>query len=109
MSLTSLLAPELYEGFEAVIRQRKDHGDTAETRFLAIDATDITAAELRGTTAYITPRFLSQLVSATRNRDGKVIDGDADNVTNVSDVWTFARNIRSRDLNWKVVATDVSG
>jgi predicted lipid-binding transport protein (Tim44 family) len=108
-TLTTLLAPEVYEGFEAVIRERKDQGETAETRFLSIDATDITAAELRGKRAYITLRFVSQLVSATRDRNGKVIEGDAVNVTNVSDVWIFARNVRSQDLNWKIVATEASG
>jgi len=57
-TLTTLLAPEVYEAFETVIRERKDHGETAETRFLSIDATDITAAELRGKRAYITLRFV---------------------------------------------------
>jgi predicted lipid-binding transport protein (Tim44 family) len=52
---------------------------------------------------------VSQLVSATRDRNGKVIEGDAVNVTNVSDVWIFARNVRSQDLNWKIVATEASG
>jgi predicted lipid-binding transport protein (Tim44 family) len=108
-TLTNLLAPDVYEGFEAAIRARKDRGETTTTRFLAIDATHITAAELRGKTAYIALRFVSQLVSATRDRDGKVIEGDAVRVTNVSDVWVFARKVRSRDLNWKIVATEISG
>jgi predicted lipid-binding transport protein (Tim44 family) len=108
-TLTNLLAPDVYEGFEAVIRERKDRGETAATHFLSIDATHITAVELRGKTAYITLRFVAQLVSAIRDRDGKVIEGDAVKVTNVSDVWIFARNVRARDLNWKIVATDVSG
>jgi predicted lipid-binding transport protein (Tim44 family) len=108
-TLTNLLAPDVYEGFEAVIRERKDRGETAETRVLSIDACEITAAEFRGKTAYITLRFVSQLVSATRDRDGKVIEGDAVNATNVSDVWVFARDVRSRDPNWKIVATESSG
>jgi predicted lipid-binding transport protein (Tim44 family) len=108
-TLTALLTPEVYEGFESVIRERKDRGETAETHLLSIDATEITAAELRGKTAYITLRFVSQLVSATRDHDGKVIEGDPVDVTTISDVWIFARNVRSRDLNWKIVATAVSG
>jgi Tim44-like domain len=55
-TLTTLLAPEVYERFEAAIRERKDHGETVETRFPSIDATDITAAESRGKMAYITLR-----------------------------------------------------
>jgi predicted lipid-binding transport protein (Tim44 family) len=89
-----------------VIREREGRGETAETRFVSIDATEITAAELRGKMAQITLRFVSQLVSATRDRNGNVIDGSADKVTSVTDVWTFARDATSRDPNWKLVATE---
>ena len=105
-ALKNLLSREVYDGFEAVIREREGRGETAETRFVSIDATEITAAELRGKTAQITLRFVSQLVSATRDRNGAVIDGSAEKVTNVTDVWTFARDVTSRDPNWKLVATE---
>jgi len=105
-ALKNLLAREVYDGFEAVIREREARGETAETRFVSIDTTDITAAELRGKTAQITLRFVSQLVSATRDRNGNVIDGSADKVTSVTDVWTFARDVAARDPNWKLVATE---
>ena len=105
-ALKNLLAREVYDGFEAVIREREGRGETAETRFVSIDTTDIAAAELRGKMAQITLRFVSQLVSATRDRNGNVIDGSADKVTSVTDVWTFARDVTSRDPNWKLVATE---
>jgi predicted lipid-binding transport protein (Tim44 family) len=105
-ALKNLLAREVYDGFESVIREREGRGETAETRFVSIDTTDITAAELRGKTAQITLRFISQLVSATRDRNGTVIDGSADTVSSVTDVWTFARDVTSRDPNWKLVATE---
>jgi predicted lipid-binding transport protein (Tim44 family) len=105
-ALKNLLAREVYDEFEAAIREREGRGETSETRFVSIDTTDITAAELRGKTAQITLRFVSQLVSATRDRNGNVIDGSADSVTSVTDVWTFARDVTSRDPNWKLVATD---
>jgi predicted lipid-binding transport protein (Tim44 family) len=108
-ALKNLLAREVYDGFEAVIREREGRGETAETRFVSIDATEVTAAELRGKIAQITIRFVSQLVSATRDRNGAVIDGSADKVTNVTDVWTFARDVTSRDPNWKLVATEAGG
>jgi predicted lipid-binding transport protein (Tim44 family) len=105
-SLKNLLAREVYDGFEAVIREREARGETVETRFVSIDATEITNAELRGKMAQLTLRFVSQLVSATRNRNGNVIDGSADTVANVTDVWTFAREVASRDPNWNLVATE---
>ena len=51
-------------------------------------------------------RFQSQLVSVTRDQAGAVIDGSPDKVTDVTDVWTFARDAASRDPNWKLVATE---
>jgi predicted lipid-binding transport protein (Tim44 family) len=104
--LRSLLSREVYDGFDAAISERESRGETAETRFVSIDGSTITGAELRARTAQITMRFVSKLISATRDRSGNVIDGNAEKVTDVTDVWTFARDVSSRDPNWKVVATE---
>jgi predicted lipid-binding transport protein (Tim44 family) len=105
-TLKNLLAREVCDGFEAVIREREQRGETVETRFVSIDATDITAAELRSRTAQITVRFISHLITVTRDRTGNVVDGNPDKVTDVTDIWTFARDLTSRDPNWKLVATE---
>jgi predicted lipid-binding transport protein (Tim44 family) len=89
-----------------VIRDRESRGETTETRFVSIDTTEIAGAELRGRTAHVTVRFVSQLVSVTRDKSGNVTDGNADAVTDVTDAWTFARDVTSRDPNWKLVATE---
>jgi predicted lipid-binding transport protein (Tim44 family) len=105
-ALKNLLSREVYDGFEAAIRDRESKGETVETRFVAIDKSDITAAELRGRTAHVTVRFVSQLISVTRDKSGNVIEGNPEKVTDVTDVWTFARDLSSRDPNWKLVATE---
>jgi predicted lipid-binding transport protein (Tim44 family) len=105
--LRTLLSREVFDGFDTVITERENRGETAETRFVSIDGATIAAAELRGgRTAQITVRFICKLISATRDRTGTVIDGNAEKVTDVTDVWTFARDVTSRDPNWKVVATE---
>lgn len=104
--LRGLLSREVYDGFDGHIGARESRGETMETKFVSIDSSTITAAELRVRTAQITVRFVSKLVSATRDRAGTVIDGNAEKVTDVTDVWTFARDVSSRDPNWKVVATE---
>jgi len=104
--LRSLLSREVFDGFDTAISEREGRGETAETRFVSIDGSAITGAELRGRTAQVTIRFVSKLVSATRDRSGAVIEGNAEKVTDVTDVWTFARDVSSRDPNWKVVATE---
>jgi predicted lipid-binding transport protein (Tim44 family) len=105
-TLKNLLSREVYEGFENAIREREARGESAETRFVSIEKADVTAAELRGRTAQITVRFVSQLISVTRDRSGAVIEGSPDKVADVTDVWTFARDMSSRDPNWKLVATE---
>jgi predicted lipid-binding transport protein (Tim44 family) len=105
-ALKNLLSKEVYEGFEAAIREREAKGEKVETRFVSIDKSDIVAAEVRAHTAQITLRFVSQLVSVTRDKSGNVIDGNPEKVTDVTDVWTFARDVSSRDPNWKLVATE---
>jgi len=105
-TLKNLLSKEVYDGFETAIKERETRDEKAETRFVSIDKADIVGAEVKGKSAQVTVRFVSQLVSVTRDRDGNVIDGSPDKVTDVTDVWTFARDLSSRDPNWKLVATE---
>jgi predicted lipid-binding transport protein (Tim44 family) len=81
-------------------------GEKIQSSFVGISKADISDAEVKGTEGQITLRLVSQLISATLDKDGKVIDGDKEAVTEVKDVWTFARDTRSRDPNWKLVATE---
>ena len=105
-SLRQLLSREVFDGFVGAIDQREQRGETIEFRFVGIDQADITGAERKGRTAQVTVRFLSKLVSATHDQSGEVIDGDPIHVSDVTDIWTFARDVSSRDPNWKLVATE---
>jgi predicted lipid-binding transport protein (Tim44 family) len=105
-TLKSLLSREVYDGFEGAIAEREKRGETVENRFVSLDEAEITGAELRQRTAQVTVRFVSKLITATRDQEGKVIDGNAEKVSDVTDIWTFARDVTSRDPNWKLVATE---
>lgn len=105
-TLKQLLSREVYDGFVAAIAEREERGETIEFNFVGIDKADITAASARGTTEQVTVRFLSKLISATRNKAGEVVDGDPVHVSDVTDIWTFSRESTSRDPNWKLVATE---
>jgi predicted lipid-binding transport protein (Tim44 family) len=105
-TLKNLLSREVYDGFEGAITEREKRGETVESHFVSIDNAEITGAEQRGRNAQVTVRFTSKLVSATRDKNGNVIDGNAEKVTDVTDIWTFARDVSARDPNWKLVATE---
>ncbi len=105
-TLKNLLSREVYDGFVAAISDRESRSEKVQSSFVGIDKAEIANAEMKGTEAHVTLRVVSQLVSATRNAAGEVIDGDPETVAEVKDVWTFARDTRSRDPNWKLVATE---
>jgi len=105
-TLKDLLSREVYEGFERAITEREQRGERVETTFVSIDKAEIAGAEAVGKTGQIVVRFVSQLITVTRDASGAVVDGSSDQVAEVTDVWTFARQLGSRDPNWQLVATE---
>jgi predicted lipid-binding transport protein (Tim44 family) len=104
-ALKDLLSSEVYESFETVIRDREKHEQKTETRFVSIDKAELVSAEARDRAAQLTVRFVSQMISVTRDKTGAIVDGNPDKVADITDVWTFARDTSSRDPNWKLVGT----
>lgn len=105
-TLRSLLSSEVYEGFDAVITEREQRGEVNKSTFVGINKAVFTDAGVSGNEAYVTLKIESQLISATYGADGNLVDGDPESVGDVNDVWTFARDLRSKDPNWKLVATE---
>ena len=104
-ALKDLLSSEVYDSFEAVIKDREKHEQKTETRFVSIDKAELVSAEARDRAAQLTVRFVSQMISVTRDKTGTIVDGNPDKVADITDVWTFARDTSSRDPNWKLVGT----
>jgi predicted lipid-binding transport protein (Tim44 family) len=104
-ALRDLLSSEVYESFEAAIKDREKNERKTETRFVAIEKAELLSADVREHTAQLTVKFVSQMISVTRDKAGAIVDGSPDKVTDITDVWTFARDVSSRDPNWKLVGT----
>ncbi|AJD54118.1 hypothetical protein TH3_20080 [Thalassospira xiamenensis M-5 = DSM 17429] len=104
--LNPLLSVEVYKNFAAAIDARAEKGEREETTLVGIKSATIHDASLEGRTAYITIKFVSEEVSVILNNEGDVISGDPNQVVEAEDLWTFARNIESRDPNWQLVATE---
>jgi predicted lipid-binding transport protein (Tim44 family) len=104
-TLEPLLAPAVFESFASDIRRRREAGETRETTVAGIRQARIDQARLDGREARVTVLIVSEQINVTRDREGKVIDGDPKAAETVSDLWTFARDTRSRDPNWQLVET----
>lgn len=105
-ALKNLLSKEVSDGFARAIDSRTSQGQRVDSRFVGIDKATIEQASLAGRKASITMIFVSELISATYDKAGQVIEGDPKEIRQVTDVWTFERDIGSRDPNWKLVATE---
>ncbi len=104
-TLRPLLSNDVYGDFSGAIEEREAAGQVLETTLVGIIDAQIIEAELQGRTAFVTIKFVSEQVNVVRDSDGEVVEGDPNHVTKITDIWTFARNTRSRDPDWTLVAT----
>lgn len=102
-ALRTLLSDDTRQAFESVIAAREAAGHTQVSDIRGIENMAIEAAELRGTVASIAVRFVSDQVSLTRDGDGRVVAG-TDAVTEITDLWTFERDLATQDPTWRLVA-----
>jgi len=105
-TLKNLLDKDVYDGFEKAIADREAAGRKVDFTFVGLPKIEIAEAEIDRRDARIAIRFNAEVVQATREKDGTLIEGNADQVQTIADEWTFARSPKSRDPNWRLVATN---
>lgn len=103
--LKDLLSGEVFEGFSTAIADRERRSEQVDQSFVGINKADMLEAVLKSRSAQVTVKFVSQLISATRDQKGEVVSGDPQKIKEVTDIWTFARDVTSRDPNWRLIAT----
>jgi predicted lipid-binding transport protein (Tim44 family) len=106
--LRSLVGGEVFAAFEHAIQDREQRKEHVEFTFVGFREIKVVHAMLKGRVAEVTLAIEAQFISATLAEDGRLIEGDTKSVRDVSDIWTFARDVRARDPNWLLVATSSS-
>lgn len=106
-TLEPYLSNEVFTAFSEAIDGRDGRGLSVDMRFIGFRTTELIEAAFDETDSKgeITMRYVSEVVTATRNAQGDVVEGDPHAVQKVTDVWTFVRIMGSDDPNWTVVAT----
>jgi predicted lipid-binding transport protein (Tim44 family) len=103
VTLRGLLSDEMYRAFETAITVREDAHETQRSEIQAIGRVSIEDAGLRGSIATIAVRFVSDQISVTTGSDGLPVAG-ADAVMEITDVWSFERDLKSSDPSWRLIA-----
>ncbi|CAH0351968.1 MAG: Tim44/TimA family putative adaptor protein [Pseudomonadota bacterium] len=104
--LAWLCDADVLASFEEAIAAREAAGETLENRLVRIDKAIITEAVLSGRIAHVTMRFDADIAAITRDKDGNIIAGSMTDAVPTHDVWTFSRDLRATDPNWKLTETD---
>ncbi|WDR01798.1 Tim44/TimA family putative adaptor protein [Devosia algicola] len=104
-TLKNLLEKDVFEGFQSAIAEREAAKQSVDFTFVGLPKVEISEAEYDKKNVTVTVRFHAEVVSATRDKDGNLVEGNADQVQSIADEWSFTRNPKSRDPNWKVSST----
>ena len=105
-ALKPMLSPDVFQNFATAIAERQRLKQKLKTTIAGITAADTVDADLRNGEARVTLKFTSQQTNVTEDAEGRIIDGQPNEVATIIDVWTFARQVASRDPNWSLVATE---
>ena len=103
--LKSLLSEGVYANFLSAITSREDASEKLENTLIRIVSAEPIEAYMDGASAHVTIKIVSEQINVTRDAKGEVVDGDPDHVSEITDIWTFARDTQTSDPNWELVAT----
>lgn len=96
----------VYQAFASAIEQRNREALVLDNRLVAVEQALISAVSLEHSVAFVTVRFEADIAAVTRNKDGEVVAGSMSDAVQTRDLWTFRRDVSSRDPNWFLVETD---
>ena len=106
-SVRSFLSDDVYEAFASVVEARKEQGLSIEVEFIGVRETGLMGASFNpvDSRGEVDVRFVCELISAVRDANGEIVEGNETEVKRQRDVWTFGRTMGSTGPNWQLVAT----
>ena len=100
-SLKPLLATEIFKNFSDQIKQRQNKKKKLGITILKIDEPEIIDINIeKNKLCFIKVEFKSQQVQTTRDSKNKIIDGNDNLILNIKELWTFSKEIKSKNPNW---------
>ena len=105
-ALRSHVDAHVFEAFSSAVEQRQKDGLILDNRLVTIDQAVISHASLERGAAQVAVRFEADIAAVTRNAASEVVAGSMSDAVQTRDVWTFRRDLASRDPNWLLVETD---
>lgn len=96
---------DVYRSFAAAVTERENAENRRIIELVAINRCEAIEAEMNGRQARITIRFESDQTDILKDTEDRIVAGDPSTPVDVTDIWIFGRDTKSRDPNWQLVAT----
>ncbi len=105
-ALRFLCDDDVYDSFIGAINSREANGEVLENRLVRIEEARIVDASYDLPMARVTVRFDADISALVKDAEGNVIGGSMTDAVETHDIWTFMRDVKSGDRNWKLDETD---
>ena len=99
-SIKGLLSKNIFNDFDAQIKKRIQKSQDLDITIIGIKEAEIVSANLRSSNASISVKFSSEQVHILRDQEGKIIEGDSNQILTINEDWTFSKNMKNKDPNW---------
>ena len=100
-----LLGKKVYDQFKEALSDRESKGNFAEITFIGIKSAAIKTHKKIEDNFEVTVDFVSEIITCIKDKDKKIISGDAEKIKTVYDTWTFSKDINSSNPNWLLINT----
>ena len=104
-SIKNILAKDVYDQFDEAIKDKKTRNVTYDTTFIGINSAEIKEHSQNKNMLEVTVEFVSEIISCIKDKDNKIVSGDAQKVQKVLDTWKFTKDSTSKNPNWLIVDT----
>ena len=99
-SLKNLLTSDMSDNFERAITEREKQGIKSELTFIGMKNSSLEKYETIQNNIFATVKFVSDIISVKKDKEDKIIEGNADRIKTVTDQWKFTKKISSKSPNW---------
>ena len=100
-----LLGKKVYDQFKEALSERENKGNFAEITFIGIKSAEVTKHKKIDECLEVTVDIVSEIITCIKDKDKKIISGDAEKIKTVYDTWVFSKNVKSSNPNWLLIDT----
>ena len=103
--IKNLLSSNVFSAFSREIKSRVQKKHSLEHTLISLKSADIEKIYVKSSIADIVVKFVSEQVNLLKNKKGKILSGNDEYIENHIDYWTFSKDLKSTNPNWKLVVT----